>query len=102
MNSFLLSLAIIVAGGALPLLTYRQFVLTKCIYIGVTTLGCLFGLYAILSAIADPESLAWSWSWLHSFTLSFTFDSLTFFFLLPIFLICPLAALYSFCYFERA
>jgi hydrogenase-4 component B len=102
MNSFQLSLAIIVAGGALPLLTYRQLVLTKCIYIGVTTLGCLLGLYAIFSAAADPGRLAWSWSWLHSLTLSFAFDSLTFFFLLPIFLICPLAALYSFGYFTRA
>jgi hydrogenase-4 component B len=36
------------------------------------------------------------------FTLSFSFDSLSFFFLLPILLICPLAGLYSFCYFERA
>ncbi len=82
-------------------MTYRQFVLTKCLYIGVTTIGCLFGMYAVLSAIEGPEILAWSWSWLHTYTLSFTFDSLTFFFLLPIFLICPLAALYSFCYFER-
>lgn len=102
MNSFLLSLAIIVAGGVLPLLTYRQFVLTKCIYIGVTTIGCISGMYSIFSAISHPESLNWSWSWLHSFSLSFTFDSLTFFFLLPIFLISPLAAIYSFCYFERA
>lgn len=102
MNFFLLSLAIIIAGGAIPLLTYRQFVLTKCIYIGVTTIGCITGLYSILSATSHPESLAWSWPWLHLFTLSFSFDSLTFFFLLPIFLICPLAAIYSFFYFERA
>ena len=102
MNPFLLSLAIIVAGGILPLLTYRQFVLTKCIYLGVTTLGCVSGMYSVLSAISHPESLNWSWSWLHSFSLAFNFDSLTFFFLLPIFLICPLAAIYSFSYFERA
>jgi hydrogenase-4 component B len=102
MNPFLLSLAIIVVGGILPLLTYRQFVLTKCIYLGVTTIGCISGMYSIISAISHPESLDWSWSWLHSFSLSFTFDSLTFFFLLPIFLICPLAAIYSFWYFERA
>ncbi len=101
MNPFLLSLAIIIAGGVMPLLTYRRFVLTKCIYIIVTAVGCLLGLYTI-STSSDPASLAWSWPWLHLFTLSFNFDSLTFFFLLPIFLICPLAALYSFFYFERA
>ncbi|MGB3209379.1 MAG: hypothetical protein WBB19_01605 [Desulforhopalus sp.] len=102
MNLFLLSLAIIVAGGAVPLLTHRQFVLTKCSYIAMTAIGCLTGIYSIFSAATHPESLAWSWSWLHAFSLSFTFDSLTFFFLLPIFLICPLAALYSLFCFEKA
>jgi len=102
MNAFLLSLAIIVAGGVLPLLTYRQFMLTKCIYIGVTTIGCISGVYSIFSAMSNPAALNWSWSWLHVFTLSFAFDSLSFFFLLPIFLICPLAALYSYFYFERS
>ncbi len=102
MNFFLLSLAIIVAGGAIPLLTFRQFLLTKCIYITLTAVGCITGLYAILSATSSPKNLAWSWAWQHMFTLSFSFDSLTFFFLLPIFLICPLAAMYSFFYFESA
>lgn len=102
MNFFLLSLAVIIAGGILPLLIYRHFVLTKWLYIGCTTVGCIFGLSSIASALADPGSLAWSWSWLHSLTISFTFDSLSFFFLLPIFLISPLAALYSYSYFEDA
>jgi hydrogenase-4 component B len=102
MNSFLLSLAIIVAGGAIPLLTYRRFVLTKCLYISVTAIGCISGIYTIFSTGSNPASLAWSWPWQHLFNLSFTFDSLTLFFLLPIFLICPLAAIYSFFYFERA
>lgn len=102
MNSFLLSLAIILAGGALPILTCSRFRLTKCLYIGVTSIGCLVGLYAIFSCLEAPAGLAWSWPWLHLFTLSFAFDSLSFFFLLPILLICPLAALYSFCYFDRA
>ncbi len=100
MNSFLLSLAIIIIGGIIPLLTYRQFVLTKCLYIGLTAIGCFSGMYSILAALGNPGSLAWSWSWLHSLTLSFAFDSLSFFFLLPIFLISPLAALYSYSYFE--
>jgi hydrogenase-4 component B len=96
MNSFLLSLAIILVGGAIPLLTHRKFVLAKYIYISLTTIGCITGLSSIYSAISDPGSLAWSWPWLRLYTLSFTFDSLTLFFLLPIFLICPLAAIYSF------
>ncbi|TKB26944.1 hydrogenase [Desulfopila sp. IMCC35006] len=102
MNFFLLSLAIIVVGGTIPLLTFRHFVLTKCIYVSVTAVGCISGLSALLSAASSPESLAWSWAWQHVFTLSFSFDSLSLFFLLPVFLICPLAAMYSFFYFERA
>lgn len=101
MNSFLLSLAIILVGGAIPLLTHRKFVLAKYIYISLTTIGCITGLSSIYSAVSDPGSLAWSWPWLRLFTLSFSFDSLSLFFLLPIFLICPLAAIYSFSYFER-
>ncbi len=100
MNSFLLSLAVIIAGGVIPLLTYRQFVLTKCLYIGCTAIGCILGMYSVASAFTDPGSLTWSWSWLHSLTIAFAFDSLSFFFLVPIFLISPLAALYSYGYFE--
>ena len=100
MNIFLLSLCLIVVGGALPLLTYRHFVLTKFLYALTTTIGCLTGLFALCTSYSHLERLSWSWSWLHTFSLSFTFDSLTFFFLLPIFLICPLAAIYSFHYFD--
>ena len=46
-------------------------------------------------------SLAWTWSWLRSFTLSFSFDSVTILFLLPIFFICPLASLYSYHYLDK-
>lgn len=101
MNTFLLSLAILVAGGTIPLLTHRHLMLTKWIYLGTTLCGCIAGLFALLPAAGGTGGMGWSWSWLHVFTLSFSFDSLSVFFLLPIFLICPLAVVYSFGYFDR-
>jgi len=102
MNTFQLSLAILVAGGLIPLVTYRHMMLTKWLYLGTTLVGCLIGLFSLFSSIHRLEDLAWSWPWLHVFTLEFSCDSLSVFFLLPIFLICPLACLYSLAYFDKA
>ena len=101
MNTFQLSLAILVAGGLIPLVTYRHMMLTKWLYLGTTLVGCLIGLFSLFSSIHRLEDLAWSWPWLHVFTLEFSCDSLSVFFLLPIFLICPLACLYSLAYFDK-
>ncbi|MBU1566955.1 MAG: hydrogenase [Proteobacteria bacterium] len=101
MNIFLLSLAIIIAGGILPLVTYRNMAVAKGLYLGITLLGCITGLAALFSTSANFLGATWSWSWLHSFSLAFACDSLSFFFLIPIFLICPLAVIYSFAYFDK-
>ena len=101
MNIFLLALVIIVMGGILPLLTHRYMAFTKWVYLGITMIGCITGLFAIFSALAKLQGMAWSCSWLHSFTLAFACDSLSFFFLIPIFLICPLAVIYSCAYFDK-
>ena len=101
MNTFLLALVIIIAGGILPLLTYRSMVVSRGLYLAVTSLGCGTGLAAIFSSPAAFQGMRWSWSWMHTCTLTFACDSLSFFFLIPIFLICPLAVLYSFAYFNN-
>lgn len=101
MNTFLLSLALIVAGGLLPLVTFRQFAVAKTLYVGLTVLGCIAGISALMTAFPHLDSLAWSWTWLHTFSLAFSFDTLSLFFLLPIFLVCPVAVVYSFGYFSK-
>lgn len=101
MNIFLLALAIIVAGGTMPLLTHRHPVLTRWVYLITTVVGCMTGLFALFSTAAGLQGMTWAWSWMHGFTLAFSCDSLSWFFLLPIFLICPLAAVYSFAYFPE-
>ncbi len=99
MHLLLLSLLIIAAGGIVPVLLLRFFPLAKCSAAILTTLGCLIGLYSILTATHFPFSI--SWEWLHCCALTFTFDSLSRIFLVPIFLISPLAAWYGVGYFSQ-
>lgn len=101
MNIFLLSLTVLLAGGLFSLLTHRLFRLMKIGYIAITIAGCLIGLYSILAPLQTATLISFSTTWLHQFTLSFTLDSLSAFFLIPIFTVCPLAALYSFHYMDN-
>ncbi len=98
MDNFLLSLLIVSLGGLFSLLTSRWFTLMKTGYIVITSLGCLMGLFSIATPLFESEVIRYSWSWLHIFTLSFSLDSLSALFLIPIFGVCPLAVLYSFHY----
>jgi hydrogenase-4 component B len=102
MDTFLLSLTVLFAGGIFPLIAHRQFSLMKAGYIAITVAGSLMGLSAIWPTLQGGSPVSFSTTWLHLFTLSFTVDSLSAFFLLPIFAICPLAVLYSFHYMENS
>ena len=101
MDIFLLSLTVISAGGLFALLAYRQFNFMKAVYIALSIGGSIIGLYAIKAPLYDGTIVVFSTTWLHLFTLSFSLDSLSAFFLIPIFAICPLAALYSFHYMNK-
>ena len=102
MDTFVLSLTVLLAGGLVALLTYRLFSLMKAGYIALTVAGSLIGLYAIRAPLQDGTIVTFSTTWLHLFTLSFSLDSLSAFFLIPIFAVCPLAVLYSFHYMDKA
>jgi hydrogenase-4 component B len=103
MDTFLLSLTLIVGGGIVSLLSCRQFNLMKGSYIAITATGCLAGLYAIAAPLLEGAvAVTFSHSWLQLFTLSFTLDGLSAFFLIPVFTICPLAVLYSFHYMDKS
>lgn len=95
MNMFVLSLAILVAGGALPLLAYRRLEVMKYLFAAVSVGASLLACFALFAAADRPESLSWSWTWLGMFALDFSLDRLSLFFLVPIFLIGPLAAVYG-------
>ncbi len=103
MDTFLLSLTVLFAGGIFPLLTYRRFSLMKAGYIAITVAGCLVGLFAIMTPLQESaDVVTFSQPWLHIFTLSYTLDALSAFFLIPVFAVCPLAVLYSFHYMDKA
>jgi hydrogenase-4 component B len=102
MDTFFLSLAVIVCGGVWPLIMHRHFTIMKAGCCVLIAAGCMLGLFDALSLLLHPAVAAtYSLPWLHIFTLSFQMDSISAFFLVPIFLISPLAVLYSFHYMEK-
>ncbi len=101
MDTLFVSIAVILAGGAAGLLFYRQFMLMKMVAIATTSAGCGIGLYYVLPKLLQGTTAATSYVWLHTLTLSFQLDSVSLFFLIPIFLIPPLTLIYSFHYLEN-
>lgn len=86
----------------MPLFIYRQFKTMKALCIFIVVIGCLIGLYdALLFLLQPAEAPTITWPWLHIFTLSFKLDSVSAFFLVPVFLVSPLALIYSFHYLEK-
>jgi hydrogenase-4 component B len=101
METFFVALGVLLAGGIFPLFGHRLFNPMKIGYISITAIGCVIGLYALILPLRNSVIAAFSLPWLHLFTLSFAIDSLSAFFLIPIFFICPLTALYSFHYMNK-
>ena len=102
MDLFLLALGVMLAGGVLSLATYKKFVLMKTLSLVFTTMGSLIGLFSLLTYFRHPTITTVSWSWLHLFEISFEMDSISAFFQLLIFVIAPIATLYSFHYMDNA
>ncbi len=101
MHTFLFTLAVLTTGGLFSLLCCRQFNFLKTGYISITSIGCLAGLFTSIKHLQGTPPVTFSFAWQQLFTLSFTLDSLSAFFLVPIFAVCPLAALYSHGYMEK-
>ena len=98
MNLFFLSILIIAAGGILPLLSFRQFTLMKILGVLGIGAGSFLGMLDALSRLSHDGSTGVSIAYLNTLALSFQIDGLSAFFLLAIFAVCLLAAIYSFHY----
>ena len=98
MNSFTLSMVLICCGGLAALFLWRQFLLMKAVAVGFIGIGCAVGLTDALTKLLHPGSYAVSLKYLNLFSLSFQIDGLSAFFLVSIFLVSLLAAVYSFHY----
>ena len=101
MDTLFVSIAVIIAGGVAGLLFYRQFTLMKLVAIAATSAGCGIGLYFTLPNLLNGATYSASYNWLHICNLAFNLDSVSLFFLIPIFVISPLALVYSFHYLEN-
>ncbi len=102
MNSFFLSMLVIVCGGILPLFLWRQFALMKAVSVLAIGSGCLLGLLNAWAGLTRPVNGAVEFSYLGNFSLSFHMDTLSAYFLIVIFGVSLIAALYSFHYMRNA
>jgi len=102
MDTLCYALAVILAGGILPLLLYRQFKVMKAAAVIAIVIGSVLGLMAIPPAMQDTGPPTATWVWQQFLPLTFSIDSLSLFFLIPIFAICPLAALYGYHYMDKS
>jgi hydrogenase-4 component B len=98
MRLFFLSLLIIASGGVLPLLFFRQFTLMRILGATLIGAGCCFGLRDAFARLAGGGAAGASFDYLSTLTLAFRIDGLSAFFLLAIFAVCLLSAVYSFSY----
>jgi hydrogenase-4 component B len=102
MNPFFLSILIIASGGVLPLLFFRRFTLMKILGVTGISVGCCLGMLDALSRLSHDASASASVAYLNTLSLAFQIDGLSAFFLLAIFAVCLLAAVYSFHYLNDA
>ncbi|MBU1170913.1 MAG: hydrogenase [Proteobacteria bacterium] len=98
MNLFFLSILIIVSGGVLSLCLLTRFTQMKMVAVGLIGSGCVIGLVDSLYKLFHPVSYMASFNYLNAFAISFETDGLSAFFLVPIFFVSLLAAIYSFHY----
>jgi hydrogenase-4 component B len=100
MNLYFLSLTVILCGGILPLFLWRKFVPMKAIGILGIGAGCLVGLGDAVIKLWQTGTYSASFSYLNVLSLSFRIDALSAFFLVAIFAVSLLAAIYSFNYMD--
>lgn len=98
MSLFFLSILIIASGGVLPLLFFRQFTLMRILGATLIGAGCCCGLRDAFARLSAGGAASTSLDYLNTFTLAFRIDGLSAFFLLAIFAVCLLSAVYSFSY----
>ena len=100
MSVFFVALALILVGGVLPLAMGRQLFLVRIVGVAGIGLGSLLGCVDAVASLLDGASQTASFSYLQGLELSFELTPLSAFFLLAIFAVSALAALYSFHYMD--
>ena len=100
MNVFFMALALVLAGGILPLLLGKRFLSLRYVGAAGIGVGSFLGCLDAVRSLLEGTSANASWVYLQVFELSFRSNSLSAFFLMAIFGVSSLAALYSFHYMD--
>lgn len=98
---FFLAIIIIVSGGILSMIFWKQFIQTKVVGVLAISIGCFVGLIHAVYSLFYPITNAVSFRYLSTLSLSFKTDGLSAFFLIAIFAVSMLAAIYSFHYMNK-
>jgi hydrogenase-4 component B len=102
MSYLFISVLIVLCGGILPFAFIRRFNLMRAVATIFTSAGCLLGLISAVILLLNgtgPSSI--SYHFLSPFTLDFKVDGLAAFFLMAIFAVCLLAAIYGYHYMDQ-
>jgi hydrogenase-4 component B len=101
MNIFFIALFFICIGGGQALATCRFFSVMKTLAVGSIIIGCSLGAYdAAVRLLRHTASIAFSWDWLQISPFALKIDMVSAFFLVPVFVISAISALYSFQYLD--
>jgi len=101
MDHLLIAVGIVLAGGVLPLLLISRFALCKALGVAGISAGCLLGLFSAGAQLFAQAPRQLSVSYQHIFMLAFSMDGLSAFFLIAIFVVSLIAAIYSFHYLDK-
>jgi hydrogenase-4 component B len=102
MNTFFIALFLIGIGGVQALATCRFFPVMKTLAVVSIVAGCGIGAYdAALRLLQHATPVALFWDWLQISPFALKIDMLSAFFLIPVFVIPAIAALYSFQYLHK-
>jgi hydrogenase-4 component B len=100
MRFFFLALLLIVAGGAAPLLRMRRPAGPRAVGVTAMAAGALLGMVDALAKLFAPMPVSVALPFLNRFSLGFKIDSLSAFFLVAVFGLGLLTAVYSVQYLE--
>jgi len=102
MQPFFLSLLIISCGGILPLFLWRRPLLMRGAGATLIAAGSLLGLVDAARQLYAPVAVTATIDLLNTVPITFTSDSLSAFFLVAIFAVSGLTAVYSFHYMDKS
>ena len=100
MNQFFASILIIILGGIVSLVLVRHAKLMRIITVFLLSIGCFWGFITAVTTLFQSGRDAVSFAYLNIFSLTFQMDGLSSFFLVTIYAVSFLAAIYSFHYME--